>query len=342
MASKNFEMPLPFRLVKQVPPKAWELCDKCMELKSKMQWNDLCILPIGAGFSVADAIGYIPPRDAHKISALYAWRKYKEIYSFDDDFAQILMEQGEDDMDIPIDILLQLPYPCIYIQFGKEGMFCFFEHDVNTNHMEFRMWRIDDTSDAKIENGEPIILHIDGKSTCKESVQKLIDDGRRYVKDSSLSETAIAYRNYMDENPEIMGKLYARYLQLVLYICADNSEREENAKQKTVTKRSSDYSKKPKDVFREIRKWDVGFRIGSMIRKAKQTEHSNEQRSESTTRSGGTKAPHTRRGHWHHFWIGKMDGERKLILKWVAPMFINGNEDDVITTIHEVKGDTDV
>lgn len=213
MASKNFEMPLPFRLVKQVPPKAWELCEKCMELKSKMQWNDLCILPIGAGFSVADAIGYIPLRDAHKISALYAWRKYKEIYSFDDDFAQILMEQGEDDMDIPIDILLQLPYP---------------------------------------------------------------------------------------------------------------------------------YTKKPKDVFCGIRKWDVGFRIGNMIRKAKQAGRSMEQNTELTSRSGGTKAPHTRRGHRHHFWIGKMDGERKLILKWVAPMFINGNDDDVITTIHEVKGDNNV
>lgn len=265
-----------------------------------------------------------------------------EIYSFDDDFAQILMEQGEDDMDIPIDILLQLPYPCIYIKFGKEGLFCFFEHDVPHNQFEFRMWHLNDTSDTKFEDGESLILHIEEKRTFSESVLKTVNEGKKNVPDTMLSKEDAASRNFNAEHPEFLGKLYARYLQLVLYICAENSEREENAIQKSVTRRSNDYTKKPKDVFREIRKWDVGFRIGSMIRKAKQTEHSNEQRSESTTRSGGTKAPHTRRGHWHHFWIGKMDGERKLILKWVAPMFINGNEDDVITTIHEVKGDTDV
>lgn len=52
----------------------------------------------------------------------------------------------------------------------------------------------------------------------------------------------------------------------------------------------------------------------------------------------GWKSPHARRGHWHHFWIGKHEtNERKLILKWVAPMFINGSEDDNIATIHPVK-----
>lgn len=45
---------------------------------------------------------------------------------------------------------------------------------------------------------------------------------------------------------------------------------------------------------------------------------------------GSAKSPHSRKGHWHHFWTGKRGTEeRKLILKWVAPMFINGGTDEV-------------
>lgn len=42
------------------------------------------------------------------------------------------------------------------------------------------------------------------------------------------------------------------------------------------------------------------------------------------------KSPHSRKDHWHHFWTGKRGTEeRKLILKWVAPMFINDGTDEV-------------
>ena len=43
----------------------------------------------------------------------------------------------------------------------------------------------------------------------------------------------------------------------------------------------------------------------------------------------------SRRGHWHHYWVGPRDGDRELILKWVAPMFINSG--DNIVTIYPVK-----
>ena len=63
-------------------------------------------------------------------------------------------------------------------------------------------------------------------------------------------------------------------------------------------------------------------------------------KSGSTHTAARTKvAAHVRRGHYHHFWQGsRKDGTRKLILKWVAPIFVNaGNADNMLPTIHRIK-----
>ena len=52
-------------------------------------------------------------------------------------------------------------------------------------------------------------------------------------------------------------------------------------------------------------------------------------------------APHSRRGHWHHFWTGAKDKpeERKLVLKWVAPTMIHGDQPNETTTVVKIKGE---
>ena len=328
---KMIDEPLPFKILKQVPTKAWGLCDKCMELKPELKWSDYCILPIAAGMSVAGEIGKDMAADGYKISALYAWRKYKEIYSFDEELADLLEDQADAEMDIPIDILYQLPYPCIYIQYKKCGFFAYFEHDVHNGQFEFRMWYMEPENNASF----PVILHIEEQCTVSEAIDKTFAESRK----RTTPDIDFMTEQYSGEIKQHAAKL----LQFVLYICADNSEREEDPEQKKVTRRTPDSEKKPKDVFREIRKWDVGYRIGNQIRRMKAAPNGNgatepDERNEQTGRKGVRKSPHARRGHWHHFWIGKHNtDERKLILKWVAPIFINGSEDDNIATIHPVK-----
>lgn len=53
--------------------------------------------------------------------------------------------------------------------------------------------------------------------------------------------------------------------------------------------------------------------------------------------SGWTQRPHMRRAHWHHFWTGKKGEERKLILKWIAPSFINTELGEQPATINIVS-----
>lgn len=331
--AKKLNEPLPFKILKQFPQKTWGLCDKCAELKQQIGWNDCCILPIAGGMAVAGEIGMDPAADGYKVSALYAWRRYKEIYSFDPDLSVMLEAQADTEMDIPIEILFQLPYPCVFIQHrDNAGFFVHFEHDVKNSQVELRMWLISEAGDISF----PLILHIEKQCTISEAIDKGVEE--------AMKRTTPDQDFMIQEMLQGIKQHAAELIQYVLYICADNSQREENPEQKKVTRRTDESEKKPKDAFREIRKWDVGYRIGSQIRRMKANspdQSENADQSEATVRAnqkGSKKAPHARRGHWHHYWIGKREtDERKLILKWVAPIFINGDEGDNIATIHPVK-----
>ena len=73
---------------------------------------------------------------------------------------------------------------------------------------------------------------------------------------------------------------------------------------------------------------EVGFRIGSALREYRKVHHID-------GHSGGTVRPHVRRAHWHRFWVGPRNGERKLELRWLEPIFVNPGG-AMVPTAHEV------
>ena len=169
------------------------------------------------------------------------------------------------------------------------------------------------------------------------SISQCIEDSMR--KEARLMIQSGFTRNQIEE---LKNKHYydiSRILQLILYICSINKDVNENEEQKKIYRKSNG---SPKDVFREVRKWDVGYRIGNTIR---QYQHSSKSVSDvsssdnqSSEKKSTAKRPHSRKGHYHHFWVGsKKDNSRKLVLKWIAPMFINGGQDDIVATVHSVK-----
>ncbi len=85
--------------------------------------------------------------------------------------------------------------------------------------------------------------------------------------------------------------------------------------------------KKIKDSYSEMRKWDVGFRYGKAIKRTRQTERKAVPHEGSHAR----KRTHVRKGHYHHFWRGSKDGERELILKWISPVVVNADYENVAT-----------
>lgn len=91
-----------------------------------------------------------------------------------------------------------------------------------------------------------------------------------------------------------------KLLQLVLYVA--------NGK-KVVRKASS-----------EVVVYNVGAMSQAAYRKAKDSTVAEEEK------HGTRKKPHYRRAHWHTYWIGPRGRNRKMILRWNPPVYVNYHE----------------
>lgn len=92
------------------------------------------------------------------------------------------------------------------------------------------------------------------------------------------------------------------------------------------------------------KRWDVGYRVGAAIRKCRDAlgtdpyGDTSDADPKKSSAKGGTKRPHTRRGHYHHYWVGsEKAGTRRLVLKWIAPAFIGGSAGDIVPTQRDVR-----
>ena len=270
----------PLELLRRISakyPNAWEQ----MEMFHRMngtnglpKWESWCYAPISAAIAVAmdgledsfdtrmNAI-----TDAQAIAALAPWRQSKEVFIIDPDLQELLFGQDEE-LTINSEILLQIQYQCFYIQFAGifdflgypcHGVFVHLEDDANANDKELRLLYL--TGDG-YTIGEPI--HID-EGTLEESIAHTRME---------------AFNNVPDEHPEVRRRLmtglenlaqesaaYKKTLQIILYLCAQNAEIAPDSEQAFITKRSS--TGQIRDQYEEIRKWDVGFRIGAAVRKAR-------------------------------------------------------------------------
>lgn len=120
-------------------------------------------------------------------------------------------------------------------------------------------------------------------------------------------------------------------LNALLYLCSENAEIRENA----VTKNTYRPSNRVRNKFSEIRKMDCGFVYGSEVRKHRKVheEQQKERKSRETTPIRHAMRPHTRKAHWHHYWVGK--GRKELVLRWIAPTVVGTGE--CVATIHRVR-----
>ena len=112
-------------------------------------------------------------------------------------------------------------------------------------------------------------------------------------------------------------------LSVLLYLCSDEAEIGEPPQARPP--RVVQGKKRP--IAPAAKKTTVhaaGYRIGAKIRMARERQASSH--SEPT---GNTRAvtPHVRRAHWHTFWSGPRDGERRPNVKWLSPMLIGFDSD---------------
>lgn len=295
-------------------------------------WPDHCSLPINAVHTyLVDTLGLSKEKAAEvaaEITACWTWRQNKIVYSFDPELVLALAEQVRDIQDeekLPFDLLLHFPFPCIYVKTPNliehiDGFFAWVEYDVNRKANELRvqmvakdyMWSI------------PMVMHmIPGGS-----INEWVADTLKTTQEVSGRDDLVDF----DRNPGLAPQISVMLIciEMLLYITAVNADIVDV--QPTAAPRPRPCGT-IQDKASEVRQKVVGMRVGSVLRRASQarTEDGNEA-------TGRTVRPHARRGHWHHYWTGPMDGDRELILKWTAPTFIHpegGTEDDIV--IHPVK-----
>lgn len=270
------EVYLPLDILKKITahyPKAWEQMamfhseNGSPELGS---WPEWCYAPMSAALAVASQ-GYDLnklPVDirmgitsmAQAIFALAPWRLSKEVYVVDEDLKDLLFEQ-DGELDVPDEILLQLPYPCFYVELPNtyyradkiHGFFVTLEYDVINGDKELKPVFLTDDGDIFSYS-----IHI-GAKTIEESVDML--DKQALENTNGNKELKRLALKAMQDSAET--KIFLKQiLQVILYILAQNAEITPSSEQSFITKRG----KTLKDKYSEIRKWDVGVRVGAAIR----------------------------------------------------------------------------
>lgn len=307
-------------------PKIMPGCYDALEILSNAKtagdiwWPDYCLLPINAAFTYlcnAGLRGEEAASVAAELTACWMWRKNKVIYSFDSDLAEVLAAQAERIKDtevLPVDLLFHTPYPIFYVKASNilrntDGFFFWMDFDVNRKTHELRIQWLDDD----LSHSFPHVLHIIPGASIWDCIWDTIKTSKDNLNEPAIMEVKSAVE---------IARPILRALQLVLYLLAENTEVEEDSTATINPKsvRGSDAVTNITDKAKEITSYSVGVRIGSTIRKAKAGSTS-----KVSTGAGAPKRPHSRRGHWHHYWTGPRDGQRELILRWIAPTFIHAN-----------------
>jgi hypothetical protein len=334
---KDKETPLKLvRLWPKMLPGCYETLDYLKDAKTEGQidYPDYCELPINAAFTYLVETGEseeVAAAGAPELTACYLWRKNKIIFAFDPELTTTLAEQAKETEEtdiLPADLLLHPPYPIIYIKAPGlvediDGFFYWVDYDTNHGTIELRIqWVI---SDFKMSFGQ--VMHLLPGSTIHDCVWDTIERTKEYLGEPAIIEAKPV--------TEIAGMVITA-LQFVLYLCASNADIREDPPEVHIP--DSERHKKVmtiQDKAREVKSFSVGIRIGAAIRKAQRKPPADPDAEKGT---GSAKRPHSRRGHWHHYWTGPKDGDRKLVLKWTAPTFIHADDiDDNIITFHPVK-----
>lgn len=304
-------------------PLAWKQLEKFRQGRGRdlPDWPDWCYCPLAGAYAIvsgggdntcgADTIGNVA-----KIGALAAWRTTQTVYSFDSTFLAALSDTEIN--KLPVDTLFCLPQWCVYIEAPGltwmespvHGFFAHLEYDSNSGRPEFRiLWDLDLDGEKKLV-AQQLHLNCD---TLKESVESAVAESKKQMINMGKTRTASS----MPENmPDLLKKAVEPALSLVLYLCSNTPDL------------SDEIIKRPKP--KKIKKgWvffaldgpnfvEVGYKIGEALRQAYLTEDIYKSSSQGQDRKGPR--PHVRKAHWHSFWSGPRDGDRKINIKWLPPI----------------------
>jgi len=282
--------------------------------RGDLHWPDWIMMPMAAWDAIAakyatDRLQRVTLTQL--LAAVGAWRYSQGIYRLDPDLQRALIDTPLT-RELPTDVLLRLPEWSIYVetpglQYGTvavAGSWVHLERDTHTGVTELRL--LLDTDRLLI--GLPIPLD-------QSSLHDVAD---------RLTERLSAYTSPplpVDEEDRVaLAAVMSAIVSIVLYICSDTPDIDDlrspgsSPSRPMIVKVRRGYRLFAPD---RARVWTVGANIGETIR---------------ADRDGGsidgvrTVRPHIRRAHWHGYWTGPRDGERRFVYHWLPPMVVAAGE----------------
>lgn len=233
-----------------------------------------------------------------------------QVYEFDRDFAESILDESWTEL-LP-EVIDYAPHYCFYLKLPfnelSEGcVICISEMDEVINIDQF---------DLGYAEGEAGVYRnpADGLGVVVNTGEKLLN----------VQGYAIPREFGMMFDDTVIGEYPNGLLANgVAYLCSKNADI-------AAVYSPSKERKRNKAKRRSQATWhEVGYRVGAELR--------NYMRAKSVggEKTGRKVRPHMRRAHWHRFWTGPRDGERRLVLKWVAPVMVGVDIDSA--TLHKVR-----
>ena len=322
-------------------PDAWKRADEIRKAERE-NWPKCYYLPMDYWWTIARS--HWPNQkatpegvvDFGRLAALGAWRVTQGIYRFDPDLYAALIATPLTG-DLPDDLLYRLPEWCVYLEtpgltFDERpllGVYAHLNPGYDQNPPELRLL-LDSETDMRLFP-IPVLL---GQGSLLDAMKAMIDRVRRQT-DDAVKQGMI---NEIEESNQNDARDLTPIMSLLLYLCADEADYVRSPGAKIV--RSKPFSKQRIVIIPEnVRIWEVGERIGAALRQAKADADADADAASmpDDTTPHQRPRPHLRRAHWHGYWTGPKEGERKFILKWIAPVLVNANSTELPTVIHLVK-----
>ena len=300
-------------------PNAWKQIDifRAGRGKDLPDWPQWCFLPMAAWYAIVSEGGNMPLSrvpDVGRLAALGAWRYSQGVYRFDDSVYESLRGTVPSG-DMPVEVLYRLPEWSVYIETpGADwlgdalyGFWAHLEFDINQKKPELRL--LLDTEQSLI----PIPLHM-GNWTITEAVDRAMEETMNQGRALGMAMPATPPPSDL-----LAANLYG-LVSLVLYLCSDEIEVDDEREPGITPQRPRPTRTKGSwRLFpaKRPRVWSVGTKLGQLLRKP----------IESGETTGNTKSAHLRRAHWHGFWSGPRDGERRFNYKWLPPVAVGTRSD---------------
>lgn len=290
-------------------------------------WPAWCFLPMAGWYAIvsndnADQMlpgNRLPPHligDVGKLAALGTWRYSQGVYQLDADLQAAIADTiivGE----MPSEVLFRLPEWCVYIETpGRQwldnplhGFWCHLEYDINTGRNELRL--LLDTDEALIA----VPVHI-GPWTVTEAIDRAVGEAKSQANAHNLNLPV-----NMDHIQQLAASINP-LISMLLYLCSDEPDIDDLRQPRSSPYRP--HPKKTKNGWRlfppdKPRIWTVGGKLGEQLRHAQ---------ANIAEQSGRSVKAHLRRGHWHGYWAGSRDKERRFFYRWIMPMVVAGGIND--------------